>query len=122
MKKGIAAFVLIALSALAADLTGNWSGSFTVEGGDHDVPQRFTLRRQGKSLSGSGGPDAGEQYPIENGSVEGNEATFQITTGEWKFTYHLRQLSADRLAGDLKLESVNDSRTAKVSLTRVQGD
>ena len=122
MKKGIAAFVLITLSALGADLTGNWSGSFKVEGGDHDVPQRFTLRRQGKSLSGSGGPDAGEQYPIENGSVEGDQATFQLTTGEWKFTYHLRQLSADRLAGDLKLESVNDSRTAKVSLTRVKGD
>jgi len=54
--------------------------------------------------------------------VEDNQVTFQVTTGEWKFTYHLRQLSADSLKGDLKLESVNDSRTAKVSLTRVKGD
>ena len=122
MKKAMAAFVLITISALAADLTGKWSGSFKVEGGDHSIPQCFTLSRHGKSLSGSGGPDAGEQYPIENGRVEGDEATFQLTTGEWKFTYHLRQLSADGLAGDLKLESVNDSRTAKVSLTRVKGD
>jgi hypothetical protein len=122
MKKGIAAFVLITISALAADLTGTWSGSFKVDGGDHNVPQRFTLRQQGKSLSGSGGPDASEQYPIEKGSVEGNQVTFQVTTGEWKFTYHLRQLTADSLQGDLKLESVNDSRTAKVSLTRVKGD
>lgn len=122
MKKAIAAFVLITISALAADLTGKWSGSFKVEGGEHNIPQYFTLRRNGKSLSGSGGPDAGEQYPIENGRVEGDEATFQLTTGEWKFTYHLRPLGAEGLAGDLKLESVNDSRTAKVSLTRVKGD
>jgi hypothetical protein len=122
MKKAIAAFVLIAMGALPADLTGKWSGSFKVDGGDHNIPQCFTLRRQGKSLSGSGGPDASEQYPIENGRVEGDQATFQLTTGEWKFTYHLRQLNADSLAGDLKLESVNDSRTAQVSLTRVKGD
>jgi hypothetical protein len=122
MKTGIAAFVLVTISALATDLTGNWSGSFKVDGGDHNVPQCFTLRQQGKSLSGSGGPDASEQYPIEKGSVEGNQITFQVTTGEWKFTYHLRQLSADTLKGDLKLESVNDSRTAKVSLTRVKRD
>ena len=104
------------------DLTGKWSGSFKADGGDHNVRQCFTLRQQGKSLSGSGGPDASEQYPIEKGSVEDNQVTFQVTTGEWKFTYHLRQLSADSLKGDLKLESVNDSRTAKVSLTRVKGD
>ena len=122
MKKAIAAFVLVTISALAADLTGKWSGSFKADGGDHNVRQCFTLRQQGKSLSGSGGPDASEQYPIGKGSVEDNQVTFQVTTGEWKFTYHLRQLSADSLKGDLKLESVNDSRTAKVSLTRVKGD
>jgi hypothetical protein len=122
MKKRIAALVLITISALASDLTGTWSGSFKVDGGDHNVPQRFTLKQQGKSLSGSGGPNASEQYPIEEGSVGGNQVTFQVTTGEWKFTYHLRLLTEDSLKGDLKLESVNDSRTAKVSLTRVKGD
>jgi hypothetical protein len=122
MKKRIAALVLITISALVSDLTGTWSGSFKVDGGDHNVPQRFTLKQQGKSLSGSGGPNASEQYPIEEGSVEGNQVTFQVTTGEWKFTYHLRLLTEDSLKGDLKLESVNDSRTAKVSLTRVKGD
>jgi hypothetical protein len=122
MKKALAALVLLTISARAADLTGRWSGSLKVEGGDHDVPQCFTLRQQGKSLSGSGGPDAGEQYPIENGSVEGSEATFQVTTGEWKFTYHVRRLTADRLQGDLQLESLNDRRTAKVSLIRVKSD
>jgi len=73
-------------------------------------------------VSGSGGPDASEQHPIENGSGEDNEATFQVTTGEWKFTYHLEQVTADSLKSDLKLESVNDSRIAKFSLTRVKGD
>src|SRR5579863_342943 len=102
---------VLLLAAMAGDLTGKWSGTFKVDGGDHNVPQLFILKQQGKTLTGSGGPNAGEQYPIENGRVDGNEAKFELTTGEWKFTYNLRQSESGDLKGDLKLESVGDSRT-----------
>jgi hypothetical protein len=111
---------LLAVSAMASDLTGKWSGTFKVDGGDHTVPQLFLLKQQGKTLTGSGGPNSGEQYPIENGRIEGNDIRFELTTGEWKFTYDLRQTESEALHGDLKLESVGDSRTAKVSLERVK--
>jgi len=58
--------------------------------GDHGVPQLFMFRQNGNTLAGSGGPNTGEQYPIENGKVEGNRLMFEITTGEWKFTYDLK--------------------------------
>jgi hypothetical protein len=123
IKVKIAAVVLLAVSAMAGDLTGDltgkWSGAFKVDGGDHSVPQLFMLKQQGKTLTGSGGPNAGEQYPIENGRVDGNEAKFEITTGEWKFTYDLRLSESGELKGALKLESVGDSRTANVSLAKV---
>lgn len=122
MKKRIAILMLLAGSAMASDLTGKWSGAFKVDGGDHNVPQLFILKQQGKSLTGSGGPNAVEQYPIENGQIDGNEARFELTTGEWKFTYDLKQAGQDTLEGALKLQSVGDSRNARVSLARAKGN
>jgi hypothetical protein len=122
MKKTIAVIMLWTVAAMAADLTGKWSGTFKVGGGDHTVPQLFILKQQGKALTGSGGPNAGEQYPIEHGRIEGDDVRFELTTGEWKFTYDLKPTGSDALQGDLKLESVGDSRTAKVSLQRAKGD
>jgi hypothetical protein len=121
MRRIAALVVLLAVSAMASDVTGKWSGSFKVNGGDHDVPQLFVFKQDAKTLTGSGGPNAGEQYPIENGRIEGNDLKFELTTGEWKFAYDLR-LTQDALHGDLKLQTVNDSRTAKVSLARVKAE
>jgi hypothetical protein len=122
MKRAIALVMLLAAGAMAGDLTGKWSGNFKVNGGDHNVPQLFTLKQQGKALSGSGGPNEGEQYPIENGRIDGDEARFDLTSGEWKFSYTLKQTGQNDLNGDLKLQSVNDSRTAKVSLVRLKAN
>jgi hypothetical protein len=122
MKTIILVVMLLAASAMAGDLTGKWSGTFKVNGGDHTVPQLFLLKQQDKTLTGSGGPNAGEQYPIEHGRIEGDDVKFELTTGEWKFTYDLKQTEADALRGDLRLESVGESRTAKVSLVRAKGD
>ena len=119
MKRLLALSLLIATYALAADLTGTWSGTFKPEGGEHDIPQTITLKQQGTALTGSAGPDSGEQYPLENGKVDGNKVNFQVTTGEWKFTYNLT-IDNETLKGDLKLESPTDSRSAKVMLKKVK--
>ena len=122
MNRTAAIVTLLVAGAMAGDLTGKWSGTFKVDGGDHTVPQLFILKQQGKTLSGSGGPNASEQYPIENGRIDGDEARFELTTGEWKFAYDLKQTAPGALDGTLKLQSVNDSRNAKVSLSRSKGD
>jgi hypothetical protein len=117
MKLYIAPFLLYAVTVMAADLTGKWSGSFRAEGADHSISQLIILKQQGGTLSGSAGPDTSEQYPIENGTVDGNKATFAVTTGEWKFAYALT-LKENSLSGDLTLESTTERRKAKVTLTR----
>ena len=119
MKTTITLMMILLSSAMAGDLSGKWSGYFKVDGGDHDVPQLFILQQQGTKLTGSGGPNESEQYPIENGKVGGDEAKFELATGEWKFTYDLTRTAQDELKGDLRLEEVGDRRTAKVSLRRV---
>jgi hypothetical protein len=118
MKKAIALVVLLAVSAMANDLTGKWSGTFKADGADHTVPQLFIFKQEGGRLTGTGGPDAGEQYPIENGRVDDDHVKFELTTGEWKFAYDLRQTERDILKGNIELKSINNSRTAKVSLSK----
>lgn len=119
MKRAIAVVLLLAMNAIAGDLTGKWSGTFRADGADHDVPQLFVLKQDGNKLTGSGGPDQSEQYPIENGKVDGDRVRFEITTGEWKFAYDLKAIDA-RMAGDLELKSINSGRTAKVSLSKAK--
>ena len=117
--KALLAVLLLTVSLMAASVTGRWSGQFRVEGGDHDVPQLFILKQDGNKLTGTGGPDESEQYPIENGSVNGDRVRFEITTGEWKFAYDLRTDGA-KMKGSLELKSENERRTASVSLSRSQ--
>jgi hypothetical protein len=119
MKRTIAFLLLLALNAMAGDLTGKWSGSFRANGADHEVPQLFILKQDGNKLTGSGGPDKSEQYPIENGKVDADRIRFELTTGEWKFTYDLKA-TGTKMVGDLELKSLNDKRTARVSLSKAE--
>ena len=116
---GVVLLLLPLSIAFAADLTGKWSGTFRATGADHDIPQLFILKQDGMDLHGSGGPDEGEQYPIENARINGNNVTFELTTGEWKFSYRLRVSGRD-MSGDLDLKSESNARTAKVSLKRTE--
>lgn len=120
MKKAIAIVLLLAVSTMAGDLSGKWSGAFKVDGGDHTVPQLFTFKQDGNKLKGSGGPNAGEQYPIEKGKVDGDHLRFELTTGEWKFAYDLKTATDGKLTGTLQLNGVNDRRNATVSLSKVE--
>lgn len=119
MKLHIAVFLVGAVAAMAADLSGKWSGSFKAEGADHAIPQLLILNQHGRILAGSAGPDASEQYPIENGRVDGNKASFGVTTGEWRFVYDLT-VKEDSLSGELTLESTTERRSARVTLTRTK--
>lgn len=114
----ITAVLLLTVSGIAADVSGTWTGAFGVPGSDHKEPQYFILRQDGKKLTGSGGPDAVEQYPILNGSVENDVVTFELTSGEWKFNYDLKAVGQG-MTGTLHLKSKEgDTRTAEVTLKK----
>jgi hypothetical protein len=108
------------MGAIASDVTGTWSGAFKVNGGDHGVPQLMMLKQDGVKLSGFAGPDAREQSPLENGKIEGDHLTFEVTRGKWKFTYDLKRTGPDEVKGDLGLKSLNNGRSAVISLRRVK--
>ncbi len=111
--------LLLTLGLAVGDVSGNWHGSFRVDGGDHDVPQLLFLKEEGTKLTGTGGPDATERYPISNGQVNGDRVIFELTTGDWKFFYDLKN-SGLRMSGKLVLKSANDSRSADITLKKDQ--
>jgi hypothetical protein len=112
--------VLWVVCAAGSDVSGKWSGTFKASGGDHSTPQIVILKQEGNKMTGSAGPNADEQYPIENGRVEGEHVRFELTSGEWRFSYDLQREGQDELKGNLELTSLNSRRTAVVSLSRTK--
>jgi hypothetical protein len=73
----LAALLLLAVSAFAADVDGKWAGSMSTPMGD--IPIGFTLKADGAKLTGSTtGPD-GADIAIKDGKVEGANISFTVT-------------------------------------------
>lgn len=115
--KLLAGLLLLASATVIPNLSGVWTGAF--RGGDQDIPQLFTLKQQGSKVTGTGGPDSTEQYPVLNGSVTGNVVKFQVNNGQRKFFYTLKDTDA-KLRGSLTIKSADDTRTTTVWLERVK--
>jgi hypothetical protein len=75
----VALLLLSAASLVAADFSGKWKGKAVADDGWH--PLYIFLHQDGKTLTGSGGPDGVTQDAIQNGSVEGNRLVFDIALG-----------------------------------------
>ncbi len=107
------------MTALAADATGKWSGSFKTD--DGNTNSAFVILKQdGTTITGSGGPDESQQLPIEKGKIEGNMVSGEVTTPEG-IVYKLNvKLDGDTLAGDLTATGGGQTLKAKIELTRVK--
>src|SRR5436190_22956323 len=88
---------------LGQELSGRWVGTFKVDGGDHGIPQLIILKQNTKQVTGSGGPDDSEQYPISKGSIEGERVHFELTTARASFIYNLTKRGSD-LNGRLEIK------------------
>src|SRR3954452_20609356 len=83
--------LLLSLAAQAADFTGNWASA----------PMYFVLKQDGNKLSGTGGPTAkDQQLSFDNGTVDGNRASFKI--GSFQVSV---QMNGDELRGELNTGS-----------------
>src|ERR1051325_252867 len=70
--------LLIAAATLyAADVDGTWTG--TVSGPQGDFPVSFTFKAEGTKLTGSTAGFDGSAVPIQDGKVDGNTITFNVT-------------------------------------------
>ena len=99
-------------------LSGTWSGGFGVVGGDGVTPQFIIFHQDGAHITGSGGPDAKEQYPIVSGGVTGEIVRLEIRTDKRAFFYYMKH-DGDKLRGDILIrEPDNTKSSGKVWLER----
>jgi hypothetical protein len=124
MKTILACLVLclaVAFTAAAGDLNGKWSGSFTPENGDGGTAY-LILKLNGSTVTGTGGPDANEQWPGLQGMVHENKVSLQVTSTSDGTVYKcVLVLEGDSLKGDVVFTpSGGQPGKAKVELTRVK--
>ena len=112
--------VALALTAAAADVSGKWTGSFLPDNGDAGSAY-LILKQAGANLTGTGGPDANDQWPGLEGKVDGNNVTFQVnSTADGTVFKCTLVLQGDHLKGDVVFTSGDgQSGKGKLDLTRV---
>ena len=116
MRRTLLSILVFATSALAADFSGNWSGEGVANGESHSL--YFFFKQEGTTLRGSGGPNAGDQHPFQNGKVVGDKIVFDVTQGN-KGTIHFElQADGDLLKGTVELRREEGSESGAVTLRK----
>jgi hypothetical protein len=114
--------LVLALAASAADITGTWSGTFTItmpDGKTSDDTVHLVLKQNGATISGTAGPSADQQLPIAKGSIAGNKVTLELPIPDGMFKFDVT-LEGDHLRGDVIRTSGAESVKAKMDATRAK--
>ena len=115
--------LLISTIALFADVTGKWSGSFDITGPDGDTKSDtafLSLKQDGKSLTGTAGPNEGQQWDIRAGKVDGDKITFEVALEEGPTIKFELVLDGEHIKGVANGEAEGKKMSAKVDVTRLK--
>ena len=119
--------LLFAIPVMAADISGKWSGSLEFKDADgqaQTVPAHAEFKQDGDALAGAVWKEAGHQFSIEKGKIDGNTITFEFRAPEGEedstlvHTVTLTAPSETRLEGEVAFEAGGNMMTGKVALTR----
>ena len=117
-------FTMVPAQAQKTDLTGKWTGTMTrtaPDGQTQTINFMFDLTQKGKELTGTVGPNAERQWPIEKGgTVEGTKVKFRVQQPEGPMRTFTLALVKDRLQGEMLAQPPGDapSFTTKVDAGR----
>jgi hypothetical protein len=106
----LAMSALLAVGALAADVTGKWVGKIETPNGSRDVT--YTLKQDGDKLTGSV-PGRNGETPISEGTVKGDDVTFTVVRGERKTTY-----TGKVMGSELKLKYQQQGQDRELTLKK----
>jgi len=114
--KSILLLALAACGLMAADATGTWTGTFTPDGQEPGTAH-LVLKQDGAALTGTAGPNTGEQHEIRNGKAEDGKITFEVAGESGTMKFVLNQ-TGDEIKGDVRREHDGQVQTAKLAVTR----
>ena len=120
--KAVLLAVVLVLAANAADLTGAWSGTFTItmpDGKTSDDTVHLVLKQNGDTITGTAGPNAEQQVPIAKGSITGNKVMLEVPVPDGMFKFDVA-LEGEHLKGDVIRTAGGESMKAKMDATRVK--
>ena len=110
--------------AQTTNLTGKWTGTLTrtaPDGRTQSIDFMFDLTQKGKVLTGTAGPNAERQWPIEKGgAVDGTKVTFKVQQPDGPLRTFTLNLVEGRLQGEMLAELKDQSFTTKVDLGRAK--
>lgn len=120
--RGVLLLLVMVLAASASDISGTWSGTLKIarpDGQMQDDTIHMILKQDGGKLTGTAGPSADEQLPIEKGVVDGNKVTMEVPVqgGAFKFAV---VLDGDHLTGDVTMSAGGQNMKAKMDATRTK--
>jgi len=114
--KYILLLTMAAVSLLAADATGVWTGTFT-PAGQEPGPAHLVLKQEGTKLTGTAGPTPDEQREIRNGKAENGTVTFEVMGEDATMKFVLKQ-EGEGISGDVSRQQDGQPQTAKLAVTR----
>ena len=122
LMKAVLLAVVLAVAASAADLTGAWSGTFTItmpDGKTSDDTVHLVLKQNGDTITGTAGPNAEQQVPIAKGTITGNKVMLEVPVPDGMFKFDV-VLEGEHLKGDVTRTTGGQSMKAKMDATRVK--
>ena len=87
-------FLLLAITATAAEVDGKWTGSVSTPNGD--IPITFNFKADGATLTGSMLNMDGSNVAIKDGKIDGSNISFSVTLdfGGMPFTLNYKGVVA----------------------------
>ena len=116
----IGVFGLVA--APDANVTGNWSGTFKItlpDGQTNKGAALLVLKQSGSDISGTVGPNEGEQHTITKGKIDGDKITLLIEEDGHTIKFDLA-LAADHITGNADIAHDGQTAKAKIDVTRAK--
>ena len=119
-------FCILLLGALAlvavadTNVTGKWTGSFKIAGPDSETGTAFLMLKQsGSEISGTVGPDEGEQHAITKGKIEGDKITLLVEDEDHTIKLDL-VVAGDRITGNANISHEGQTKQAQIEVTRAK--
>src|SRR5215471_9168046 len=120
------ALLLLATTAIGADLTGTWTGTFQDMGPDGSVRSTggayMELRLSGQTVTGAAGQSQSDQKAISNGKLQGKNLTFDLAhSPDFIMKFDL-VFDGETIKGTAAAERAGQKMTARLDLRRKQLD
>jgi len=102
-------------AALAADITGNWTGS------SDQFSLKFVFKQDGETLTGNVTSQQGDPLPITDGKVQGDKVSFTVKVdmgGNSMTIHHDGTIKGDEITLNTKVEGGGDFGGGPMTLKR----